>query len=122
MDSAAALRLGELLVRAGVIDAPTLDEALRRKRSYGARLGEVLVAMGRLDPEDLPALLGLQADLREGADEAQVNERLRRRIAETLPEAEPASGAVLQRFVACQRRLAAVAVAGVALADALAAA
>lgn len=146
MDSAATLRLGELLVRAGLVDAPALEEALRRQAASGARLGEVLVAMGRLDPEELPALLGLQAELREGADEPRVSERLRlgqllveagaldadklehalgrsrgsgRRIGETLVEAGLVSAAVLQRFLERQRRLAAVAVAGVALAGAL---
>jgi hypothetical protein len=148
MNSPAVMRLGELLVRAGLIDRPTLEEALRRQAQYGARLGEVLVAMGRLEPDELPALLGLQADLREGAGEPQVSERLRlgrllveagaldaatleealgrsrrtgRRIGETLIEAGIISGSVLQRFLERQRRLAAVAVAGVALAGALSA-
>lgn len=146
VNAAATLRLGDLLVRAGLIDPPTLEEALRRQSAYGARLGEVLVAMGRLDPEELPALLGLQADLRGGADEPQVSERLRlgrllveagaldaatleqalgrsrssgRKIGETLIEAGIISGSVLQRFLDRQRRLASVAVAGVALAGAL---
>lgn len=148
MNSPAVMRLGELLVRAGLIDRPTLEEALCRQAQYGARLGEVLVAMGRLEPDELPALLGLQADLREGAGEPQVSERLRlgrllvdagaldaatleealgrsrrtgRRIGETLIEAGIISGSVLQRFLERQRRLAAVAVAGVALAGALSA-
>jgi hypothetical protein len=148
MNPAAALRLGDLLVSAGLIDRPTLDEALRRQSAYGTRLGEVLVAMGRLEPEELPALLGLQAELRDGAAEPQVSERLRlgrllveagaldaaaleqalgrsrrtgRRIGETLIEAGVISGSVLQRFLERQRRLAAVAVAGVALAGALSA-
>jgi hypothetical protein len=148
MNFPAVMRLGELLVRAGLIDRPTLEEALRRQAQYGARLGEVLVAMGRLEPDELPALLGLQADLREGAGEPQVSERLRlgrllveagaldaatleealgrsrrtgRRIGETLIEAGIISGSVLQRFLERQRRLAAVAVAGVALAGALSA-
>jgi hypothetical protein len=146
MNFPAVMRLSELLVRAGLIDRPTLEEALRRQAQYGARLGEVLVAMGRLEPDELPALLGLQADLREGAGEPQVSERLRlgrllveagaldaatleealgrsrrtgRRIGETLIEAGIISGSVLQRFLERQRRLAAVAVAGVALAGAL---
>lgn len=148
MNSPAVMRLGELLVRAGLIDRPTLEEALRRQAQDGARLGEVLVAMGRIEPDELPALLGLQADLREGAGEPQVSERLRlgrllveagaldaatleealgrsrrtgRRIGETLIEAGIISGSVLQRFLERQRRLAAVAVAGVALAGALSA-
>jgi hypothetical protein len=146
MNPAAAMRLGELLVRAGLIDRLTLDEALRRQSADGTRLGEVLVAMGRLEPDELPALLDLQAELREGAGEPQVSERLRlgrllveagaldaatleqalgrsrrtgRKIGETLIEAGVISGSVLQRFLERQRRLAAVAVAGVALAGAL---
>jgi hypothetical protein len=144
----AALRLGELLVRAGLVDQPALDEALRRQADEGARLGEVLVAMGRLEPDELPVLLRLQAELREGADEPKVGERLRlgrllleagaldaatleralatsrrtgRRIGETLLEAGAISASVLQRFLERQRRLAAVAVAGVALSGAFSA-
>lgn len=146
MTHAATLRLGELLIRAGLIDRPTLDEALRRQAQSGERLGEVLVSMGRLERDELPELLSLQAGLREGANEPEVSERLRigrllvqagaldpavldealsrsrrtgRRIGETLVEAGAISGAVLQRFLTRQRRLAAVAVAGIALAGAL---
>jgi len=146
MTHAATLRLGELLIRAGLIDRQALDEALRRQAQSGERLGEVLVAMGRLERDELPELLSLQAGLREGAGEPEVSERLRigrllvqagaldpavldealsrsrrtgRRIGETLVEAGAISGAVLQRFLTRQRRLAAVAVAGIALAGAL---
>lgn len=141
MDSS-ALRLGELLVRAGLIDRPVLDAALQRQASCGERLGEALVAMRRLERAELPTLLDLQEDLRNGADEARVAERLRlgrllvdagaldshtlqralersqrtgRRLGETLVEAGVLSRAALQRFLECQRRLAAVAVAGLAM-------
>jgi hypothetical protein len=146
MTHAATLRLGELLIRAGLIDRQALDEALRRQAQSGSRLGEVLVSMGRLERDELPDLLSLQAGLRDGASEPEVSERLRigrllvqagaldpavldealsrsrrtgRKIGETLVEAGAISGAVLQRFLTRQRRLAAVAVAGIALAGAL---
>jgi hypothetical protein len=142
MTHAATLRLGELLMGAGLVDRNTLEEALRRQAVSGARLGEVLVGMGELASDELPALLDVQAGLRVGAAQPALGERLRigrllveageidaatldealrrsrstgRRVGETLVEAGALSARVLQRGLERQRRLAAVALAGLAL-------
>ena len=144
MDPIQRLRLGELLTRAGLIDPARLEEALRRQAQSGARLGEVLVDMGLIERDELPALLALQSGLRQGepevggalrlgqllvdagaVDPASLeaalgrSRRTGRRIGETLVEAGAISSALLQRFLERQRRLAAVAVAGLALAGSL---
>jgi hypothetical protein len=72
------------------------------------RLGRLLVEAGALDSAALAEALGRS----RGSG---------RKIGETLVEAGIISGSVLQRFLERQRRLAAVAVAGVALAGALSA-
>lgn len=146
MTDAATLRLGELLIRAGLVDRGTLDEALRRQAASGARLGETLVAMGVLERDELPSLLDVQAGLREGQAHPALGERLRigrllveageidpatldralersrrtgARLGEALVEAGALSGQKLQRVLERQRRLAAVALAGLALIAAL---
>lgn len=146
MTPAATLRLGELLIRAGLLERRTLDEALRRQAQSGARLGETLVGMGVLEREELPALLGVQQGLREGVPQPALGERLRigrllldageidpatleqalersrrtgSRLGETLVEAGAISGSKLLRALERQRRLAAVALAGLALLAAL---
>lgn len=46
-------RLGDDLMRAGLITGDQLDEALRRQDSMGMRLGEVLVELGFVTEEDI---------------------------------------------------------------------
>ena len=46
-------RLGDDLVRAGLITDDQLDEALRRQSTMGMRLGEVLVELGFVTEEDI---------------------------------------------------------------------
>ena len=53
-------RLGELLVRSGLVSPEALEEALRRQRRYGGRLGEQLVAMGVIDQRSLAQFLAKQ--------------------------------------------------------------
>jgi cellulose synthase/poly-beta-1,6-N-acetylglucosamine synthase-like glycosyltransferase len=56
-------RIGELLVEAGLITAEQRDEALRLQKSWGSRLGDIVLAMGWVKPlrfyETLAAHFGL---------------------------------------------------------------
>ncbi|MCS6798503.1 MAG: hypothetical protein NZ898_08230 [Myxococcota bacterium] len=54
------LRLGELLVRAGLVSAADLAAALEGQRTSGRRLGEELVARGLLAEERLAQILSNQ--------------------------------------------------------------
>jgi hypothetical protein len=149
MPNSGPLRLGELLTRAGLLEHQALDAALSRQAARRVRLGELLVEMGLVERDELPALLELQASLREGGaalGEQALAERLRigrllveagvvdqatledalgrsrstgRKLGETLVELGAIPSAVLQRFLERQRRLTAVALAGVALAGAV---
>lgn len=56
-------RLGERLCATGLIDRATLAAALALRRRGTARLGNVLVARGWLDPDALMRMLAAQADL-----------------------------------------------------------
>ena len=54
------LRLGDLLLQAGVITEEQLNEALSRQRSSGKRLGQVLLEGGYITQQDLTRVLETQ--------------------------------------------------------------
>ncbi|HVC53885.1 MAG TPA: hypothetical protein VND87_17835 [Stellaceae bacterium] len=51
------MRLGEILVGSGFVSVADVEEAIRRQRAEGGRLGENLVALGRLDADQLALVL-----------------------------------------------------------------
>ena len=57
------MRLGELLLEAGVITPVQLEEALRAQVMWGARLGTSLVELGYIDLDALSNALGYQQHL-----------------------------------------------------------
>ncbi len=58
------MRLGDVLISAGVIDEKSLSEALTRQKSTGERLGEALISSGRVSEIDIVSALASQLDLR----------------------------------------------------------
>src|SRR5688572_24693630 len=58
-----ALRLGDLLVKQGVITEGQLAEALRAQQLFGGRLGTNLVELGYLTEHALARLLSVQLGL-----------------------------------------------------------
>jgi type IV pilus assembly protein PilB len=59
------LKLGELLIKAGLIDGFQLNAALSYKRHWGGRMGESLVRLGYISEKDLRTFLARQFDLPE---------------------------------------------------------
>jgi hypothetical protein len=57
------IRLGELLVAAGALDARELEQALRAQVVWGGRLGTNLIELGFLDLDELSRALGKQHGL-----------------------------------------------------------
>jgi type IV pilus assembly protein PilB len=57
------LRLGELLIREGLINASQLEKALSVQREEGGRLGEILVKLGILKEDQLVVILGKQLNI-----------------------------------------------------------
>ena len=57
------MSLGGLLVGRGFVTLSDLNEALERQRVEGGRLGENLIALGLLTPEQLMALHGTVREL-----------------------------------------------------------
>lgn len=51
------IKLGEMLVKAGLVKAAALDDALKSQVIFGGRLGTNLIEMGRLGEEDLARVL-----------------------------------------------------------------
>jgi type IV pilus assembly protein PilB len=56
-------RLGEILVKWGVVTQSGIDEALEYARSESLRIGEALVALGLADEEDVTKALATQYDM-----------------------------------------------------------
>jgi type IV pilus assembly protein PilB len=57
------LRLGEFLLKEGIINASQLDKAITTQRQEGGRLGEVLVRLGIVKEEQILAALGKQLNM-----------------------------------------------------------
>ncbi|MGE0784905.1 MAG: hypothetical protein AB7S26_04390 [Sandaracinaceae bacterium] len=57
------LRLGDMLVAAGVIDEAQVAEALEHQRANGLRLGEALVALGHLGEAEMTQMLSSQLSI-----------------------------------------------------------
>ena len=56
-------KLGELLIKAGLIDGFQMNSALSYKRHWGGRVGESLVRLGYITDEDLHTFIAKQFDL-----------------------------------------------------------
>ncbi len=61
--SKSAGKIGEILAQCGMVTPMELEEALTLSRQEGLRLGEALVRLGVLGPEQLSWALGIQFDL-----------------------------------------------------------
>jgi type IV pilus assembly protein PilB len=71
------VRLGELLVRQGLLTAHQLEDALTTQKARGGRLGDVLVGLGFVDERELARVLAAQlgvdvVDLRSAELDPQV--------------------------------------------------
>ncbi|HWE30407.1 MAG TPA: hypothetical protein VHB97_20515, partial [Polyangia bacterium] len=58
-----AIKLGELLIEAGVIDRTQLAQALQHQRTYGGRLGTNLVELGIVDEKTVASVLAKQMSI-----------------------------------------------------------
>jgi hypothetical protein len=80
--------LGEIFLTRGFVTEDELDEALRRQRQTGERLGEALVALGVISKFELAGALGEQmATLRKA--EAEAEELASQDNVVALPERAP---------------------------------
>jgi len=57
------LRLGELLLKEGIINQAQLEKAINIQRQEGGRLGEILVKLGVLKEDQVVAILGKQLNI-----------------------------------------------------------
>lgn len=77
------MRLGELLVRAGLLPRSRLDAALERQATHNGKLGALLVELALLDEAELYAVLALQSSLHQ-AEAEDVILFLRARLGDIL--------------------------------------
>lgn len=81
------IRLGDLLVRAGVISETQLHAALAEQKKWGGRLGTILVRMGALSEDLLVKALSKQLGIpRANLDAASVPPQLLQRLERSLCE------------------------------------
>lgn len=57
------LRLGELLLKEGLINSGQLEKAISAQRQEGSRLGEILVKLGMVKEEQMVTVLGKQLNI-----------------------------------------------------------
>ena len=79
------LKLGELLIREGLIDGFQLNAALSYKRHWGGRMGESLVRLGYISEKELRTFLARQFDLPE-ID--LITHRIPAEVLDYIPEAK----------------------------------
>ena len=58
-----AVRLGELLIRKGLLDADDLEQALELQKERGDKIGKILVDLGFVNPRDVLATLSEQLQI-----------------------------------------------------------
>ena len=56
-------RLGEILISVRKINEIILDEAMEKQRVYKRKIGEILIMMGLLNPEELELYLLYQSEI-----------------------------------------------------------
>lgn len=79
------LRLGDLLVQAGLISEEQLKDALAKQRSLGKRLGEVLLEGGYITQQDLTGVLETQLGIESiNLKQTAVDPKAARMIPENL--------------------------------------
>lgn len=61
------IRLGDLLIKAGVVNDAQLNAALNEQRQWGGRLGAILVRMGALSEDLLVKALAHQLNIPRAA-------------------------------------------------------
>ncbi|MBP7216327.1 MAG: Flp pilus assembly complex ATPase component TadA [Candidatus Omnitrophica bacterium] len=63
MPASSFLRLGELLIKEGLITEAQLEKAINVQRQEGGRLGEILVKLGALKEDQMVSVLGKQLNI-----------------------------------------------------------
>jgi type IV pilus assembly protein PilB len=86
------LKLGEILVKEGLLNQQQLDEAIRFQKLQGRPIGDILVERGFLSEHDFYNALAKQLDipflsLKDGALNPQIDEELKNMIPESFARA-----------------------------------
>ncbi len=89
------LRLGELLVKEGLITQVQLEQAIRTQRQEGGRLGEILVRLGILKEEQAVAALGKQLNIPYFSQGSELKPAMDQNLASFIPKDFAAKNTVL---------------------------
>jgi hypothetical protein len=69
------MQLGDMLIARGLVTAADIDAALLRQQTEGGRLGENLVAMGRVTADQIATVVNSAPAIPAGIAEAGISER-----------------------------------------------
>ncbi|MFH0738274.1 MAG: ATPase, T2SS/T4P/T4SS family [Candidatus Omnitrophota bacterium] len=89
------LRLGELLVKEGLITQAQLEQAIRVQRQDGGRLGEILVKQGVLKEEQAVAALGKQLNIPYFSQGSELKPAMDQNLSSFIPKDFAAKNTVL---------------------------
>ncbi len=89
------LRLGELLVKEGLITQAQLEQAIRVQRQDGGRLGEILVKQGILKEEQAVAALGKQLNIPYFSQGSELKPAMDQNLSSFIPKDFAAKNTVL---------------------------
>lgn len=93
--------VGRLLLDGGFVSGPLLDGALVEQKKTNEQLGQVLVRLGMLEPDELAAVLSLQDDLAAGI---RLAAGVRQRLGDLLLRASRITQVQLEDALTEQRR------------------
>lgn len=96
--------LGRILVDAGLVTEEKLNAALEEQQSTNKFVGEILVAMGELDPRELDIVLSIQRELADPEQAVKIAAGVRKMLGEILFLAERITADQLERALKEQKQ------------------
>jgi len=96
--------IGRILIDAGLVTEEKLKAALEEQQRTNRLVGEILVAMGELDPRDLEIALSIQRDLAEPELAVKIIAGVRKMLGEILVLAKRITAEQLDRALEEQKR------------------
>ena len=96
--------VGRLLLDGGFVSGPLLDGALVEQKKTNEQLGQVLVRLGMLEPDELAAVLSLQDDLAVPEAGIRLAAGVRQRLGDLLLRASRITQVQLEDALTEQRR------------------
>jgi hypothetical protein len=96
--------IGQILIDGGFLPQQNIIAALEEQKKTNERLGQVLVRMNILDPEDIKVALSVQEHLDRVEDAVKLAAGVRRQLGELLVQSKRITNVQLEHAIAEQKR------------------